>query len=178
MATVESNNQWTNRIQSSQSQEPPSPRIPLHRLEEVRAQQGVSIRSAARQLGVEVRQAKEQEEETTDLRLSDLYRWQKVLSVPVTDLLMDPECSLSRPVMERARLVKIMKTTKAIAENAKNVATERLAATLTNQLIEIMPELAEIGPWHSVGQRRSLDELGRAAERLVAEESLTRYDWD
>ncbi len=29
-----------------------------------------------------------------------------------------------------------------------------------------MPELSEVAPWHTVGQRRSLDELGRAADHV------------
>jgi len=33
--------------------------------------------------------------------------------------------------------------------------------------IEIMPELKDVSPWHVVGQRRRLDEYGRAAERSV-----------
>jgi len=174
MATVERNGQWTNRIASAENGEASQ----LHRLAEVREQQGVSLRSAARQLGVDVRQAREQEGETTDLRLSDLYAWQKVLCVPLAELLIDAEAPLSRPVMERARLVRIMKTVKAIIECAVSPATQRMAENLSSQLQEVMPELAEVGPWHSVGQRRSLDELGRAAERLISEDSLIRYEWD
>ena len=33
---------------------------------------------------------------------------------------------------------------------------------------ELMPELQDVGPWHSVGQRRSLNEYGRAAELGLA----------
>ena len=40
----------------------------------------------------------------------------------------------------------------------------RLAQTLINQLLELMPELEHVTPWHSVGQRRSKDEMGRIAE--------------
>jgi hypothetical protein len=78
--------------------------------------------------------------------------------------------------MERARLVRIMKTVKALVENETSPSANRLAQTLEQQLIEMMPELAEVGAWHSVGQRRSLDEYGRAAERLMSEESLVRKD--
>lgn len=174
MATVERKGRWTNRMATKENGKSP----PLHRLAEVREQQGVSVRSAARQLGVDARKVREQEGETTDLRLSDLYAWQKILSVPLVELLMDSEAPLSRPVMERARLVRIMKTVKTIIECAASPATQRLAETLSAQLLEVMPELAEVSPWHSVGQRRSLDELGRAAELLVSEESLMQYDWE
>ena len=178
MATVTSNSDRANGDGDSARDSHFGEREPLHRLSEVRQQQGVSLRSAARQLGVDIRQVREQENDTSDLRLSDLYRWQEILGVPLSDLLLDPETPLSRPVLERARLVRVMKTVKAIIENAAAPATQRLAETLCNQLVEIMPELQEIGPWHSVGQRRSLDEVGRAAERLLSEDTFTRMDWD
>jgi hypothetical protein len=47
---------------------------------------------------------------------------------------------------------------------------ERLAQTLVEQLVEMMPELEQVNPWHAVGQRRSLDELGRAAERQFSDD--------
>jgi len=37
-----------------------------------------------------------------------------------------------------------------------------------------MPELADVTPWHTVGQRRSLDELGRAGRDVVPEETFRR----
>jgi transcriptional regulator with XRE-family HTH domain len=143
---------------------------PLHRIREVRLQQGLTLRTAARHMGASVRQLRMEEEETTDLRLSDLYRWQQTLGVPTEDLLCEPEGALSRPVMDRARLVRLMKTAAAILENAPTPRLERLAQTLVEQLVEIMPELEQVNPWHAVGQRRSLDELGRVAEQQIADD--------
>ena len=77
----------------------------LHRIASVREQQGVSLRAVSRQMGTEIRRLREQEDEAADLRLSDLYRWQEVLDVPVEELLVEPGTSLSQPVMERARLL-------------------------------------------------------------------------
>jgi hypothetical protein len=45
---------------------------------------------------------------------------------------------------------------------------------LIDQLIEIMPELKEVGPWHSVGQRRTLDDFGRVVEQSVPDEVFRR----
>jgi transcriptional regulator with XRE-family HTH domain len=142
----------------------------LHRISEVRQQQGVSLRSAARRMGKEVSRLKVQEQETTDLKLSDLYEWQQVLDVPVADLLVEQEASLSRPIMQRAQLVRLMKTATSILESATSAATRRMAQMLVDQLVEMMPELAEVSPWHSVGQRRSLDEFGRAFERRISDD--------
>jgi hypothetical protein len=119
-----------------------------------------------------------QEDETNDLRLSDMYRWEKLLGVPICELLVDAGTELSRPIMERARLVRIMKTVKSLVENAQSNTIRRLAETLVAQLVEIMPELRDVSPWHSVGQRRSLAEYGRAAERVFSVDLQDEEFWD
>jgi transcriptional regulator with XRE-family HTH domain len=145
----------------------------LHRIREVRDEQGVSVRSAARRMGVEMRQVRNEEESSADLKLTDIYRWQEALEVPISDLLVESDAALSRPVLERARLVRLMKTAAALDERAgNNMAIKRLAKMLVEQLCEIMPELKEVGPWHSVGQRRSGSELGRIAEHPISLDSL------
>lgn len=141
----------------------------LHRLGEVRRQQGVSLRRVARALKIDIRQVRQQEEAESDLPLSVLYLWQRVLDVPIADLLVENEETLSQPVLQRARLVKLMKTVVTILERTESPAIRRLAQTMIDQLVEIMPELTGVGPWHAVGQRRTLDEYGRAAERRLSE---------
>jgi hypothetical protein len=115
-----------------------------------------------------VRSARQEEEESTDLTLSQLYEWQRILDVPVTELLTESDDPLSRPVLERARMVRVMKTAQAILEKAPSAPIKRMAQMLVEQLTEVMPELATVSPWHSVGQRRSLDDLGRTAEQTVS----------
>lgn len=173
-----------NRIQSiceeaefdSALDDPDTARDPhaLHRLSTVRRQQGVSLRKVARALRQDIREVRVQEEETSDLPLSTLYKWQQVLEVPIADLLVDDEAPLSTPVMNRARLLRLMKTAVSIAEKADKVATQRLAQTLVSQLLEIMPELEGVSPWHAVGQRRTLDEYGQAALRRLPD----RFSFD
>lgn len=138
---------------------------PMHRLKEVRRRQGVSLRRVARHMKRDIRDVKQQEETHSDLSLSELYQWQQALDVPVAELLVDLDAPLSAPVMERARMVKLMKTAAAIREKADHGSVRRMADTLIEQLIEIMPELRGVSAWHAVGQRRTLDELGRAVER-------------
>ena len=144
----------------------------LHRISTVRQQQGVSYRRAARQMGKEIGAVKAEEQAECDLRLTDLYAWQSVLDVPLTDLLVEPGTPLSQPVLERALLIRIMKTAAAISEDAKTPSIKRLAERMKDQLIEIMPELADVGAWHTVGQRRSLDDLGRVFERRLSDDIL------
>ena len=42
-----------------------------------------------------------------------------------------------------------------------------LFVVLIAQLVELMPELEEVSAWHSVGQRRTQEEMGRIVERTI-----------
>ncbi len=147
----------------------PSDSPPLHRIGEVRRQQGLSVRSAARRLDKTVQEIHMQEDPRHDLSISDLLRWQETLEVPLADLLVDTEAPLSVQVCHRANLLKIMKTAKAVCESAKDPSVRRLATMLVDQLIGMMPELAEVAAWHTVGQRRTQDEMGRIVERTISD---------
>ena len=81
---------------------------PLHRLATVRKQQGISQRNVARHLGVETATVSQQEHEATDLLLSVIYAWQKVLDVPAAELLVDSDAPFSPSVLSRAKLVRVM----------------------------------------------------------------------
>lgn len=139
----------------------------LHRIGQVRQEQGVSVRSVARRLGVSMQDVRAQEHPTADLRLSQVHQWQQVLEVPLADLLLDSDGPLSTPVSQRARMLRVMKTAKALAESASEMPVQRLASMLISQLVEVMPELQEVSAWHSVGQRRTQDEMGRIVERTI-----------
>ena len=142
----------------------------LHRIAEVRRQQAVTLRNVARRLGMPRSVVRRQEQPDCDLRLSDLLRWQEVLEVPVAELLVEAEGQLSGPVLARSRMVKLMKTAAAIRERAQDPGISRMV----EQILEIMPELADVTPWHSVGQRRTREELGRTARVMVSEEVFRR----
>jgi transcriptional regulator with XRE-family HTH domain len=152
---------------------------PLHRISEVRAQQGVTLRAAARQMGTTVRQARLQEDGEADLHLSTLYAWQKALDVPVANLLVDLDAPLSMPVMRRAQLLRMMKTAMSLLEKAPGSEYCRMAQRMVDGLIEIMPELECVTPWHEAGQRRRLDDLGRAAERQFSSDLMGDHEpWE
>jgi transcriptional regulator with XRE-family HTH domain len=147
----------------------PRPVKPLQRLAAVRHQQGISRRTVARRMNMELSAVREQENETCDMSLSQLYEWQKALEVPVSELLVEADDDLAVGIQHRAQLVRLMKTALAIKENARQDSIRRMIETLIEQLLEIMPELSGVGPWHAVGKRRRLDELGAAADRLMSE---------
>lgn len=146
----------------------------LHRIAEVRRQQGVTLRNVARRLGIPLAVVRRQEQAGSDLRLSELLRWQEVLEVPVAELLVEGEGQLSGPVLARSRMVKLMKTAAAIRERAQDSGLSRMVEMLVEQILEIMPELSDVTPWHSVGQRRTREELGRTARMVVSEELFRR----
>ena len=119
---------------------------PLHRIADVRRRQGVTLRNVARRLGVPLAVVRRQEQADCDLRLSELHRWQQVLDVPVAELLVESEGQLSGPVLERSRMVKLMKTAAAIRERTSGTPIGRMVEMLVEQILEIMPELSDVTP--------------------------------
>jgi transcriptional regulator with XRE-family HTH domain len=136
----------------------------LNRLRVVREQQGITLRTISRRTGIPVRQLRCEEEPTNDLSLSILYRWQKALDVPLTELMIEPDGALSLLVGERAKMLRVMKTALSVCERARDEPTRRLGTMLCQQLRELMPELSEQTAWPTVGSRRSHDDMGRIAE--------------
>lgn len=132
-----------------------------HRTAEVRQRQGVTERTMAKRLGIDIRSYRTLECATTDLTLSQLVAIQRALEVPLIELLEDTE-SLSRPVEERAKLVRTMKTAVAIREAKPGNRIKRLAEMLCAQLCELMPELEDVSGWPQFGARRGESAIGRA----------------
>ena len=142
-----------------------TPDAPLHRLARARCRQGISRRLVARHMGITISEVRAQEEGDVDISLGTLRRWSEVLQVPLVELLVEPDEALSPPIMHRARLVRMMKTVKAILEQSREEPILRLATTMSEQLMDMMPELKDVGPWNAVGTRRPTDDLGAAASR-------------
>ncbi len=140
----------------------------LHRIAEVRKLQGISVRSASRRMGIPMEQVRREEKPDSNLNMEDLVRWQQALEVPMVDLLVDENSPLSTPVLARAKWLRIMKTVKALVETTESSSVQRMARMLEDQVLEVMPELKDVSAWHSVGQRRTQDEVGRIAESPVA----------
>lgn len=145
----------------------PAPPKARHRVADVRRRQGVSIRSASRRMGIPMEQVRKEEKPDANLTLEDLARWQRALDVPLTDLLVDNDAPVANPVIARAKWLKLMKTVKALLESSPNDSITRMARMLESQVLEVMPELEDVGAWHSVGQRRTQDEMGRIAEQPI-----------
>jgi hypothetical protein len=139
----------------------------LHRIAEVRHQQGVSAKVLTKRLAIKPHELDRQQSPYCDLLLSQLYKWQAALDVPVGELLLDPGHALSPGVDRRARLLKLMKTVRSLQQAADSNPLRVLAAQLADQLIEIMPELVDVDCWPIVGKRRMPDDISPREERLL-----------
>jgi transcriptional regulator with XRE-family HTH domain len=130
---------------------------PLHRLQELRNQQDISIRSLSRRMNVTASEVRMQEEPDFDLRLSTLYRWQQALGVPAAELLVEAGEGLSAPIQLRARLLRMMKTIATILDQPQSDRTTNLIANLKNDILEVMPEVENVDRWHGSSSDRSGD---------------------
>ena len=86
-----------------------------------------------------------QENPSSDILLSNLFHWRRILNVPVTELLEQADGDLSPPVRLRACLVRAMKTVRSMQEVARQPSMRRLADNLAAQLIESCPNSKR--PW-------------------------------
>lgn len=147
---------------------PATDRQPLHRLASVRRQQGVSRRTVARVLNIDVEEVRQQEDEYHDLPLSTLYAWREILDVPVAELLVEPDDGMPPAILLRSQLVRLMKTVQLISEQTRQESVRRMAQTMAGQLVEIMPELKDVGAWVTNSSRREFH-YGAAAHRQVTD---------
>ena len=151
---------------------------PLHRLATVRRQQRVPRHTLASRLNIGIEEVRQQEDENSDLLLSTLYEWREILDVPVAELLVEPGDGLPSPVLLRSQLIRLMKTVRTILDKTKRDSIRWLAETMVNQLVEIMPELSEVGVWNIGGRQRRRSELGAAAQRCLATDMFVENDDD
>jgi transcriptional regulator with XRE-family HTH domain len=140
----------------------------LHRIRAVRQEQGMSLRRVAQQMKMDIEVLREEEERDTDMPLSRLYAWQKALEVPVADLLVDNDSPLSAPVLQRARMVRLMKSVAGILEKAHDPTMRRLAEGMADQLKQMMPELEGVTAWHEASDRRQPVRFGRIVQQVYS----------
>ena len=114
--------------------------------------------------------------ETADLPLSVLFAWQKVLDAPVAELLVETDEALASPILQRSRLVRLMKTVFGIRAQAKQESIRRMAETMANQLVEIMPERSSTSAPARRRQTPHIERLGIAAQRRLKDEVFLDFD--
>ncbi|MCA9217087.1 MAG: hypothetical protein KDB27_28660 [Planctomycetales bacterium] len=144
------------------------PKCGYHRLAAVRRRERVSLQCVAKRLGISVREAACQEDPSSNVSLSTIYEWQKVLDVPVSELLVEPNEALAESVQTRAQLVRVMKTAMLLRQRCRQSSVERLAENLFNDLVEIMPELAEVKSLPTHGNLRSKADVPRIISQQIS----------
>ena len=133
----------------------PSSELPkaINCISEVRQRQGMTLRTVARRWDLDVTDVRRMEHPTNDLRISELHAWQRLLEVPLHELLVDSELPLSPPIYQRAQMLRLMKTVVTLRDKSSDREVTHLIERLLQQVIEIMPELKDVGPWHETEER-------------------------
>jgi len=142
----------------------------LHRIPHVMESECVGVRTAAHRMNLSMSQVRAEAEATYDLRLSDLYRWQLALRVPVGELLNEPATDLSPLVAWCGQMLKVMRTARSIQALTDQDAVQSLAMILILRLEELMPELNAVPAWPLQGQRRTGDEMGAVVDKQLPED--------
>ncbi len=141
---------------------PPRQRRELHRLSAVRKLRRLTLSEVARELRLPYEEARRQEQGSCDLALSQLYRWQQLLQVPIEDLLVDHDDSLGVPAVKTETLAVVLEVALQIIARTRQAGIRRIAHTLVDQIIELSPELKRIADAHTAGQAHLFDEQGNA----------------
>ena len=125
----------------------------LNCIAEVRQRQGMTLRTVARRWNLDVSDVRRMEHPTNDIRISELHAWQRLLEVPLHELLVDSELPLSPPIYQRAQFLRLMKTVVTLRDKSSDAEVSHLIERLLQQILEIMPELKDVGPWHETEER-------------------------
>ncbi len=141
---------------------------PLHFIAATLRKQNATLAGCARRLGLTLSEAAAQTRPDADLALSQLYAWRAVLDVPTSELI-PLEDVVPDPIRNRALLLRTMKTARQLQDLSRGTRLESAVASLVDQLIELMPELAEVPAWPTVGQSRAPREPGNATRRVDAD---------
>jgi hypothetical protein len=147
----------------------------LHRISNVMESECVGMRTAAQRMNLSMSQVRAESEATYDLRLSDLYRWQVALRVPVSELLNEPATDLSPAVAWRGQMLKAMRTARSIQALTDQEGVNSLAMILVQNLEALMPELNQVPAWPLQGRRRTGDELGAVVDRRLSDDFFDNY---
>jgi hypothetical protein len=140
----------------------PRQRRELHRLSAVRKLRRLTLSDAARGLQLPYEEARRQEQSTSDLALSQLYRWQHLLQVPVAELLVEGEQPLGMPAVKAEAFTAVLDVVLRIIAQTRQPGIRRMAHTLVDQLVELAPELKQIADANTAGQAHLFDAEGRA----------------
>ena len=137
---------------------------PLHRIAWVLEREGVTPSTIAKRLGLSETQVRQRLDPGSDLTLSELYRWQEAMNVPIGELLADSSGPLENPVQNRGGMLKAMRTARSILEHSYGERVQILAIQLVQQLQRLMPESGEASDMPSEEQGETPSRLGAVVD--------------
>ena len=147
-------------------------KIKRHYLKETFKNQGLSIAYCAKKMGISVEEAIRQMDPEYNLSLRQMFAWSEALDVPLPELLPF-DSRTSDPIRNRGLLLRIVKTARTIQNLSKNTPVQYAAQTLVDQLLELIPEYANVEPWPTVGKSRAAKSEGVAARPIDSD--LSRF---
>ena len=121
----------------------------LHRIRDERIRRGVGIDEVAAGLGRSSVIVSQEELPTSDLRLSTLRQWSRVLGVHVVELLIERPEYAGIPGLTTQRLKQIESTAQKIVSVTSDKATLTFAVGLCHQIREFFEE--DIAPLSDPG---------------------------
>ncbi len=130
-----------------------SPPVVMHRLAEVRRAKGMPRRVLAQRLGITMQELRINEE-SADVPISTLCQWAAVLNVPITELVVEPDESLTPTRLPRLQATRLMKMAAKLRDRSRRRSIQRLAQTFVEQLAEILPDLEQVAQKNHRHSRR------------------------
>ena len=121
------------------SKDTPQPQ-PLHRIAQIRREKGLKLSVIARQMGCTVAELRQQENGARDLQITELMEWQRILDVPLYELIIDPTLP---PEPEQEQLAKLLETAAALRGCSRSVAEQAFAEMLVEQLTGMLGKYAQ-----------------------------------
>lgn len=138
----------------------------LNRIREVRRLEHVSIRTFARQLHTSIPMARQFDDPQSDLRLSDVYRMADVLGVPAAELITDADSEQTAKL--RGLCLRLMRGVNTLlAKLTANSRTHRVAESMRNEIIDVMPEADVPDTLMETGTRLGNEDYGRCVDNPV-----------
>jgi transcriptional regulator with XRE-family HTH domain len=125
----------------------------MHRLAAVRQAKGLSCFELARILRTTVEKIRLQEE-AADLSISTLNAWAAALSVPVTELVVEPDECLQETNLAKPEAESLLRLAVELRDRSRRRSIQRLAQTFVDQLSEIDPALNSNGNGNGNGHHR------------------------
>ena len=156
----------------------------LHQIGEVRKREGISRRTMVRYFkayGLSSEEIMHQEEQSTDLQITDVRRWASALALPVRELFYSLETGIADETRDKAAMVKLVKSMKSLQEVAaklKKNSIVKITGRILDDVYALLPEFENVSPWPIFGQTRGTDDLGRVVRDQYSAREGGQFGWD